>query len=254
MRYACILLSLTLTGCAASYAVPGPAAKLEAFGAGARVNATDSPIRDALAKKPLASFPTGIAVARVQGTPYCSNTVQTWGRGRYCVVTTRDIEKDEHVERLRKMQMVEGIAPMNRLLLPVDLNSDLELRQAAAHLHADMLLIYTIDTNFTVDDKAAPLTVISLGLSPNQIARVNCTASALLMDTRNGYIYGVAEASDRSSQLANAWTSEQAVDDARRRVESRAFEKLVAELEKTWSGVVHQYASLGPAGPKYATQ
>jgi hypothetical protein len=253
MRYLTLLVLLA-TGCAAHYAVPGTGAKMEAFGVGARANATDSPIRDALAKKPLASFPTGIAVARVQGTPYDSRTVQTWGRGRYCVVTTRDIEKSEHVDRLAKMPMVIGVAPVNRLLLPMELHSDLELRQAAATLHADLLLIYTIDTSFNVDDKAAPLTVISLGLSPNQVARVNCTASALLMDTRNGYIYGVAEASDRSSQLANAWTSEQAVDDARRRVESRAFDKLVGELEKTWTGVVHQYAGLGPAGPKYATQ
>jgi hypothetical protein len=59
------------------------------------------------------------------------------------------------------------------------------------------------------------------------------------MDTRNGYVYGVAEATDRQKQLASAWTSEAAVDQTRRRVESAAFTKLAANLEGMWSGVVN---------------
>jgi hypothetical protein len=112
-------------------------------------------------------------------------------------------------------------------------------------MHADVLLIYTLDTTFLVEDKVAPLTVVTLGLSPNQQAKVVCTASALLMDTRNGYLYGLAEATDRQDQLASAWTSGAAVDQARRRTETKAFSKLVAELEKTWAGVVQTYASRG---------
>jgi hypothetical protein len=85
---------------------------------------------------------------------------------------------------------------------------------------------------------AAPLTVVTLGLSPNQVAHVNCTASAILMDTRNGYIYGIAEGSERQSQLASGWTSPAAVDQTRRRVEAAAFKELGTSLEATWSGVV----------------
>jgi len=33
------------------------------------------------------------------------------------------------------------LEPLNRLELPQQLNSDMDLRQAAARLHADMLLI-----------------------------------------------------------------------------------------------------------------
>src|SRR5258706_577198 len=82
---------------------------------------------------------------------------------------------------------------------------------------ADMLLVYAVDTTFRGQDNAAPLSVITLGLSPNQQAQVVCTASAVLMDTRNGYIYGVAEATDRGTQLTSAWTSGSAVDQARTR-------------------------------------
>ena len=139
--------------------------------------------------------------------------------------------------------MISGIAPVNRLLLPANLNSDEELRQAAAKLQADMLLIYTFDTQFTTEDKAAPLSVISLGLSPNQQIRVTSTASAVLMDTRNGYIYGLAEATDQRDQMTNAWQNQVAIDDTRRATETAAFDKLVGDLENTWKGVVAHYAT-----------
>jgi hypothetical protein len=58
------------------------------------------------------------------------------------------------------------------------------------------------------------------------------------MDTRNGYVYGIAEATDQQNQLASAWTSDAAVDQTRKRVEAKAFAKLVGQLEQTWPGVV----------------
>jgi hypothetical protein len=238
------LLTALGGGCAASYATPGAAADLQALGV-SRDALTDGSIVQSLGKQPLAQFPTGIAVARVQAPGYYSDTARTWGRGAYCVVTSRDVEQPEQVGRLAKLKGVSGIAPVSRLLLPPDLKSDVELRQAAATLRADMLLVYTLDTTFRVQDKLKPLSVVTLGLSPNQQAQVVCTASAVLMDTRNGYIYGVAEASERGTQLASAWTSSSAVDDARRRTETGAFEKLVDELERTWAGVVHNYAAPG---------
>src|SRR5207253_5599323 len=118
-------------------------------------------------------WPASIAVARVQANGYVSRTAQGWGRGSYCIVTNRDVEKDAQFERLTKLPMVRGIAPIGRVLLmsTPTLNSDAELRQAAATLQADMVLMYTLDTQFWVRDMAKPLTVISLGLSPSQEAR-----------------------------------------------------------------------------------
>lgn len=206
----------------------------------------DPAIAASMAKQPMAKFPTGIAAVRIQAVGYHSETTQTFGTGKFCVVTTRDVEKDAQMEQLTKLPLVTGIAPVNRLLLPEQLNSEMDLRQAAAALHADILLVYTLDTAFEVQDKASPLTAISLGLFPTQNASVICTASAVLLDTHNGYLYGVAEATERSNQIANAWTTDAAVDAARTRTESGAFVKLVGELEKTWGGIIRARAAAQP--------
>lgn len=237
------LLAVVPGGCA-QYVTPGRGADFAALGVTptARDRQTDAAVAKSLGKQPLAQFPAGIAAVRVQAPGYKSETAESWGQGRYSIVTTRDVEKPEQVDRLTRLPLVTGVAPLNRLLLPHQLDSDLELRQAAADLHADLLLVYTLDTTFTVQDKAAPLTVVTLGLSPNQQARVVTTASAVLMDTRNGFVYGVAEATGRGDQTASAWTSGSAVDDVRRRAEGEAFEKLVGELERMWAGVVRTYA------------
>jgi len=233
------VFSLSLVGCA-QYATPGgPANMRSLMSPAARDAQTDGPVVQAIDKKPLARLPASVAVVRIQAPGYRSATAESWGQGAYSIVTTQDIEGEEAaLEKLGKLPMVKGLAPVNRLLLPSQLNSDLELRQAAGALHADMLLIYTLDTSFNVEDVALPLSVITIGLSPNEIARVNCTASAVLLDTRNGYVYGVAEASEKQKQLANAWTNEAAVDQTRRRVEASAFSKLVGNLEGMWTGVV----------------
>src|SRR4051812_844645 len=243
------MLSLVASGCGgAHYAPPGRGANLQELTADApRAVQQGAPsIISAMGTQPLARFPTGIAAVRIQAPGYKSESAEGWGTGRYSIVTTRDIEGPSDMGRLAKLPLVSGVGPINRLLLPTNLESDRELREAAARMHADMLLVYTLDTTFLVEDKAAPLTVVTLGLSPNQQAKVVCTASALLMDTRNGYLYGIAEATDRQDQLASAWTSSAAVDQARRRTESKAFSKLVSELEKTWGGVVQTYAR-GPS-------
>lgn len=145
--------------------------------------------------------------------------------------------------------MVGGVAPLNKMLLTGPVNSEEDLRKMAARLQADMVLVYTFDTQFYVKDYATPVTVVTLGLSPNKAAKVTTTASALVIDTRSGYIYGLAEATAESAQLTNAWSSEDAVDDSRLRTEKASFEKLVGNVEKLWPGVVSRYAT-----PVQATQ
>src|SRR3954463_12780302 len=87
------LASSLLTGCS-SYVTPGRGADMAAFGVRKDEN-TDASIVQALGKQPLAQFPTGVAVARVQSPGYASHSAQGWGAGRYSIVTTRDVEKAE---------------------------------------------------------------------------------------------------------------------------------------------------------------
>ena len=66
-----------------------------------------------------------------------------------------------------------------------------------------------------------------------------------LPDTRNGYIYALDEASEKDTQLANAWTSDDAVDECRKRTEQRAIDKLVGQFCGTCAVVVRRYGSAG---------
>jgi len=237
-------------GCSSRYVTPGAAADMSVFGvANTREQLTDYSIRQRLNLPPLATFPTALAVARVQGSGYRSYSGNSYGAGRYSVVTTRETELDEHIGRLTRLPMVTGVAPINRLLLSQDLQTDRELRNAVAQLHADLILIYTLDTSFHKSDVTSPLDVVTLGFLPSKSAKVNCTASAVLLDTRNGYVYGVAEGAADHQQAANAWTSEAACESARKRAEAEAVEQLVAEFERVWGGVVNTYAGGTPVSP-----
>jgi hypothetical protein len=82
--------------------------------------------------------------------------------------------------------------------------------------------------------------VITLGLSPTRKIYINVTASALIIDTRTGFIYAALEANEKKDVLSNAWESSESADRARRKAEAAAFKALVAEFEKTWPQIVER--------------
>lgn len=234
-----LLLAVIVSGCA-SYTTPGGSVKL--------ADLAETDINELLATKPTASFPARIAVARVQAPGYASQTGSGFGTGRYSVVTTRDVEGEENFKRMEAMPMVAGFGPLNRILLPTELDSVKALRTAAARLKADVLLIYTFDTSFRVGAQHfGPVNVIALGLLPNKEVAVTTTASAAFFDVRTEFLYGLAEASARESRYASVWSSGDAVDELRVATERKAFEALVPEIEKAWVGIVREHAGT-PAG------
>lgn len=237
--YKAVMLSfaITLSGCA-SYTTPGGSVQLSQL--------ADSDINELMSKKPAASFPANISVARVQAPGYQSYKLNSFGTGRYSVITTREVESDEDFIRLSKLPQLAGIAPLNRILLPVDLDSVKALREASARLKADILFIYTFDTTFHAgEQKFAPLNVISLGFLKNKQVTVTTTVSAAFFDVRTEYLYGLAEATAQEVKAASVWSTSDAVDDLRITTEKAAFQKLVPEIEKTWLGIVSQYSSKG---------
>lgn len=237
------LISAIAAGGCSSYKVPGQAADFRAMGiTKERVDElTDVGIAKRLERKPLAGFPTNIAVARVQGNGYRSQTAEGYGDGRYTIVTTRDVESEAAIKKLSSLPMVAGIASLNRLVVPKRIDTEEDLRNAAANVQADMLLIYTFDTTFETQDKIKPLGVITLGLFPDRVARVNSTASAALLDTRNGYIYGLAEGVGNKKNITNAWLTESTLDASRRDAEQQAFDQLVEHLATLWTDVAQRY-------------
>jgi hypothetical protein len=263
MRHWAIFPSMALVlaglgGCQ-SYTTPGGPADFRALGLTPEAKAalTDASVQRLLEKKPLVTFPAAMAVARVQAQDYSSYSAARRGgpemlHNTYSVVTVRDVEKEEDFAALSKLPQLAGVAGIKRILLENTLNSDLELRNAAAKLHCNLLLCYTFDTTFTTETHVAPLGLITLGMFPNKDARVTCTASAVLMDVNNGYVYAVMETTAHNNQLANAWSSSEAIDQVRRKTERQAFEDLVAAFKSEWPTVVTTYNR--PPVPAAATR
>jgi hypothetical protein len=163
-----------------------------------------------------------------------------FGEGRYSVVTVREVEEDADVQRLAALPQVGGLINLSTLLLPRTLQSDRELREAAARLKADMLLLYTFETTFHESDASKTLTLVTLGISPTRRVTVRVAASALLLDTRTGFIYAALEANEKRQPLTNVWHSQDTADRARRDAEKAAFKGLVSEFEKAWPKVIER--------------
>ncbi|MDB6071919.1 MAG: hypothetical protein JWL81_3090, partial [Verrucomicrobiales bacterium] len=166
--------SLFLCSCQ-SYVTPGRQADLSTF--------TDPDVKKAFVARPAIKFPANLAVVRIQESGYRSASAEGVGAGAYSVVTTRDVETEQDIDTISKLPGVAGVVALNRLLLPKNLSTDLDLRQAAAKLQADAILIYTLETKFSSNEVIGPLTTLSLGLAPNQQYKISATASAILMDT-----------------------------------------------------------------------
>ncbi len=245
-----VLGMLGMGGCT-HYAAPGPGAEMKLFTGEEKAAANMDPIKDPeareiLERRPVAAIPAYLAAVRVQGDKYKSHTQVGYGGGNYCVLTTLDIETEEDFERIGKLPQIAQLGRLNRLLLPRRFESDQELRNAALQMQADMLLIYTIETDFYIGDDLTAVSVVTLGLSPHVWARVFSTASLVLMDVKTGYIYGAADGNAKKEQLANHWTSGDAVDQCRRQTEREAFVNLLGEFEKMWPAVAeNQLKRLG---------
>jgi len=229
-------LSLALAGCA-TYYPPGAKADLQIF--------APADIQEGFAAKPTAPFPASIAAVRIQAPTYTNYNLQQnggrYGAGRYAVITTREVEEQSQFDRVTALPQVAGLVALNRMLLPARLEGDQEIRRAAARLQADLVFLYTFDTAFFDHDAATPLTVITLGLSPTRKITAVTTVSALLLDTRTGYVYSAYEVTEKEATISTSWGSRGSADEARRKTERRAFGKLVDEFVASWPRILQRY-------------
>ena len=225
-----------LSGCASTYIPPSGRADLTAI--------SSSTMQESFAARPAAVFPASIATVRVQAPQYRSFYTEreggVYGTGRFSVITVKEVEADADFERLSKLPEVGGLVTISRLLLPQTLQSDRDLREAAARLKADMVLLYTFDTSFHDNDASVTLNVVTLGLSPTRKVFVRVAASALVIDTRTGFIYAALEANEKREVRSNAWESNETADRVRQDAEKAAFKELIGEFEKNWPQIVER--------------
>ena len=227
-----------MLGCA-EYKVPGPGADFHAMGIA--LNPASDEVHGPQAK-PTTTFPASIAYARVQGPVYQDNSSQTYGIGIYTVVMTHDVEKPDTLQRLAAMRSVTKVEPINKLHLQQSLASAQQLRDAAVGMNSNMLLIYTFDDTVRDSDDSPPLTILTIGILETKKITLTSTASAVLMDPKTGFVYGATEITDEKTATSNAWGEAAAGEATRQEVETSAFDKLTGQVEKTWGGVLTQYA------------
>ena len=231
-----VVMAGIMSGCA-TYIPPGAKADLQLFG--------PPDIQAGFAAKPTNPFPASLAIVRVQAPAYTNYYLQqrggSYGSGRYSVIMAKEAGEDLQLERLTKLQEIAGLVSINRILLPERLEGDREIRAAASRLRADLIFLYTFDTAFFDRDVAKPLTVITLGLSPTRKISVSTTCSALLIDTRTGYVYSAYEVTERAETFSTSWGSRDSADETRRKNEQEAFKKLIDEFVATWPKVLERH-------------
>ena len=192
-----------MSGCA-HYITPGDRADLG--------HLAPEHIQEGFQREASNPFPASIVTIRVQGRNYSNHNLKraggVYGDGNFTVVTTREVESESDLARIQNLPAVNNVISLNRLLIPQNLETLDQLRTAASNLKADLLLIYTFDTVFFDEDRARVLSTISLGFSPNRRITATTTASALLVDTRTGFISSAYESTAKETKTASVWGRE----------------------------------------------
>ena len=213
------------TGCASHINSPAVARALEAK----RAAFSDPLLARAYHAQPTMRFPATIALA--------TQAEETREQ-------LRGLSAQGRLDTLKSLPQLANFITLSSLLYnprTTEAKPDLVMREAAARMHADAVLIIATETQATDGKIIAPLTELSLGLFPNKSYEIISTALAALVDTRTGYVYGALEESRGRSGLTMAWGSEDVIHRARTRTEREALEKLIAAFPTFWRGVVQHH-------------
>ncbi len=232
-----VLGAITLLSGCQTYHTPAGRAEFDAF-----IPPADTKLRESFAAVPGAGLPVHLVFVRVQAPHYrnlhSDQEGGVYGQGRYSIFATRELGEDREFQRFEKLPHVGGVGSLSRLLLPQRLDSDQDLREAAARLKADMVVMYTFDTSFFTREKPGPAKYITLGNAHTRHVTVSVTASALVLDTRTGFVYAVLETNERREIATNLWRNVSDADAARRDAEKAAFAKLSDEFCTHWDRMV----------------
>ena len=203
----------------------------------------NSPVAQSMVEpRPLVKFPAYVAITQIQGN--------SLGRGKwkypdknnpFALSITKHLQGDERMNRLRALPGVAESVVLNKLIAPPFFKSSEDLRTAAKRLRADLLLIYTFDTEVTQNDAMPILTLATLGLSPSKMIEAESTASAVLIDVKTGFIYGTAQGIAKEETISNGWYLKSSMESVEDEVEHEAFSSLLSKIENVWGRVYERY-------------
>lgn len=246
VRIGLAILVLLCSGCSA-YLTPGGPASLS------EISKADGEL--VLAQQPSPRFPVRLEMVRLQAPAYKSFSASGLGGGRFSVLGSHELLGESSLRSIAQWPLVAEAEPLDASLLPDRLQSLDDLRLAAAKHQTDVLMIYTLDTGFQIKgERYAAAADLALGTAPDPQASVSSTASAMFIDVRTGYSYGAVQSVASLSDLASSWRDARSLDGKRLQVERQAFEGLLGEAQRSWSGIAkrYQYAQSSPAQPEDA--
>jgi len=233
---AAVAIFTLLSGCSRSY-VNSPA--VAAKRAKASAEFSNPLIARAYQCKPAMRYPATIGLAPMDGEAQ---------------IAFRALDADGKLDALKSLPRVTNVVNVSSLLIsnggdlagpdgrpmPIWNKSDLALREAAARLHCDAVLLVKLETTVTDGKLLAPLSLFTLGFFPNDRTEVIATALAALVDTRTGYVYATTERSAGKTCHAISW-DDSTRDRTTRLANQKAMEKLFAEIPAVWGGVVSKH-------------
>jgi hypothetical protein len=233
-RWLCLWL-LLVAGCGGTREMTRPEAPIGGIIGAEKV--TEESIRRAMATRPQLSVPTKVAVAEI-GTrqtaylpdySYCGRPDIQAG-----IVSLRADEEKLWKETLNKDRPAVGqVIPLAPVLVPDGSDGTLlRLRQAAATLHADLLLVYVRESDWGKQPNALSglyLTIIGLWASPGTNLRAITVAKGALVDVRNGFVYGVVSADAEDKAISAAVFVDKTRLDLMKRTEAKALAELAGQ-------------------------
>ncbi|TAJ19109.1 MAG: hypothetical protein EPO68_06830 [Planctomycetota bacterium] len=208
---------------------------------GAASGASSDPVAAAYARAPQAQLPARVAVARLESR----ETEPSWRRetsprttsAKLVLANKADAVTSAAYQRLAALPEVADLTPLNTLVAAQTIESQEQLRAAAAAVQADLVYAYTFDSYAKTRTNLPGLYVLSLGLLgflPLVSIEVETTASGALIDVRSGYVYGVADATETIKSSTDGWSLDEDIPRTREKAETAAFEKLNAAFEQRW--------------------
>lgn len=191
----------------------------------------DADVRRIAAIEPSLSFPARIGIARIEN-----------GRLTSVPVDEAYVWQDMTIELGADYGEFVPVSPMitSMVQAPRGENglrtSSLvdDIRRGSARQHLDHVLIYEVNAKSTKQSnglRLADLTILGLYVLPSRDVKIDASASAMLIDVRNGYPYGSASAFAQKDKSVTSAGSRKARSKLSEAARVKAVENLSGDVE-----------------------
>ncbi len=226
-RLLCALMTLCMLGCAAQYhGMVEPVPQFSALSPELE-HLTDAAIDTYLKADVKARFPTVLAIARVNLHDRRSGLSVEYVKGEeaHAWASLTDLADQGGPHLVSKVQFVSPMLCGRHPTLK-------SLRDAAALLHAPVLVVYMQEDNADEGQNAAAMaywTIVGLFTVPGNTVGRWSVCQLLVIDTQTGFILATAQGESKGEEEVLPG----AVDIARRRLETKVPAEAIAALQQS---------------------